>query len=173
MEHSLSKPPPKRRKRESKKREMIAWIERAAPRQIGEPEWEDLLRLLAPISDSYLRRLLRDWATESRVPLAPLVEGVRQESFEALESSLLRLLGEYEQGDAALRLRVRKLVIDAKEHARWALKRAARKEEKSAEKGEMILWMLTWLENPPVFPEWVRLRRIALGQTADAEENRN
>ena len=182
---------------------MIAWIERTAPREIGDPEWQYLLRLLAPISDGYLRRLLRDWARESGVPLAPLVEGVRQESFEALESSLLRLLVEYEQGDAATRSRVRKLVINAKEHARWTLKRAARKEastgptrpsklsetrecpaeaallqelsvvrasssiEKSAEKGEMILWMLTWLENPPVFPEWVRLRRIAIGQMAD------
>jgi hypothetical protein len=152
---------------------MIAWIERTAPRQIGEPEWEALLRLLTPISDGYLRRLLRDWAKGSGVPLTPLVEGVRQESFEVLESSLLRLFEEYEQGDAATRSRVRKLVIDAKEHARFA----GRKEEKSAEKGEMILWMLTWLENPPVFPEWVGLRRITLGQTADPmmdpEEKRN
>jgi hypothetical protein len=23
----------------------------------------------------------------------------------------------------------------------------------------MALWMLTWLENPPLFPQWVRLRR--------------
>jgi len=178
MEANPQSPPPKRQKRESKKRQMIAWIERTAPRQIGEPEWEALLRLLAPISDGYLRRLLRDWAKESGVPLGPLVEGVRQESFGVLESSLLRLLGEYEQGAAATRLRVRKLVIDAKEHARWTSKRAAaRNEEKLAEKGEMILWMLTWLENPPVFPEWVRLRRIALGHMTDPmvdpEEKRN
>ena len=106
---------------------------------------------LDPISGSYLRRLLR----ESGVPLAPLVEGVRQENFEALESSLLRFLQEYERADPAGRLSVRQVVIEAKEHARWA----ARVPEKRAEKEEMALWMLTWLENPPLFPQWVKLRR--------------
>jgi hypothetical protein len=115
-----------------------------------------LLSLLAPVSESYLRRLLRD----SGVPLAPLVEGVRQESFDTLESSLLRLLAEYEPGDAARRTRVRSVVIAAKDHARLA----GRIEGKRAEKEEMVLWMLTWLENPPVFPEWVRLRRAAGGE---------
>ena len=60
-------------------------------------EWAMLHVELAPISGSHLRRLLR----ESGVPLAPLVEGVRQETFEALESSLLSMLQEYERGDAA------------------------------------------------------------------------
>jgi len=106
---------------------------------------------LDPISGSYLRRLLRD----SGVPLSPLVEGVRQETFEALESSLLSMLHEYENGDAAMRASVRRLVIEAKDHARWA----ARKSEKRAEKEEMALWLLTWLENPPLFPQWVRLRQ--------------
>jgi hypothetical protein len=134
-------------------------MERTAPREIGEPEWQALLALLAPISESYLRRLLR----ASGVPLTPLVEGVRQESFDALESSLLRLLAEYERGDAAARSRVRSVAIAAKDHARFAARRAAPGEEKREEKEEMALWILTWLENPPVFPEWVRLRRAAIG----------
>lgn len=138
-----------------KKREIAQWIERTAPREIGEPEWQALIRLLAPISESYLRRLLR----ESGVPLTPLVEGVRQESFDALESSLLRLLHEYEHGDEAARSRVRRVVITAKDHARFA----ARKEDKRSEKEEIALWILTWLENPPVFPDWVQLRRAAIG----------
>jgi hypothetical protein len=145
----------KAKTRESKKNELVAWIGRNNPREIGEPEWQVLLRLLAPVSESYLRRLLRD----SGVTLTPLVEGVRQESFDALESSLLKLLAEYESGGAAVRGRVRRLVIAAKDHARWA----SRKEEFRAAKEEMALWMLTWLENPPVFPEWVRLRRTAMG----------
>jgi hypothetical protein len=145
----------RRTKRESKTRQLAAWIEQTSPRQIGEPEWQALLDLLAPVSESYLRRLLRD----SGVPLTPLVEGVRQESFDALEASLLRLLAEYQQGDAAALSRVRHVVIAAKDHARLA----SRKEEIRAEKEEMILWILTWLENPPVFPEWVRLRRAATG----------
>jgi hypothetical protein len=150
MEPNLKSPP----RKPPKKRELAAWISRTAPRQIGEPEWQALLSLLAPVSESYLRHLLR----ESGVPLAPLVEGVRQESFDALESSLLRLLADYEQGDAAARSRVRRVVIAAKDHARFA----ARKEDIRAEKEEMAMWMLTWLENPPVFPEWVGLRRAAL-----------
>jgi hypothetical protein len=130
--------------------ELAAWILRERPREIGEPEWEALHRVLGPISDSYLRRLLRDAGT----PLTPLVEGVRQESFETLEASLLRLLVEYEHADSLRRLAVRRLVIAARDHARWA----SRKDAKRAEKEEMMLWMLTWLENPPLFPEWVRLR---------------
>ena len=46
---------------------------------------------------------------------------------------------------------VRRLVITAKEHARLA----ARIPSKRPEKEEMILWLTTWLENPPVFREWV------------------
>jgi hypothetical protein len=131
------------------------WIERTAPHEIGETEWESLLSVLAPISESYLRRLLRD----SGVPLTPLVEGVRQESFDTLEASLLGLLAEYERADAVGRLRIRRVVIAAKDHARLA----ARIESKRAEKEEMALWILTWLENPPVFPEWVRMRRAVIG----------
>lgn len=134
-----------------KRADLLRWLERMRPARIGQKEWAMLHVELAPISGSYLRRLLR----ESGVPLAPLVEGVRQESFEALESSLLNLLEEYEQGDIASRTTVRRLVIEAKDHARWA----ARIPAKRAEKEEMALWMLTWLENPPLFPQWVRLRR--------------
>jgi hypothetical protein len=71
---------------------------------------------------------------------------------------LLKLLDEYEHGDAARRTSVRRLMIAAKDHARWA----ARKPEKRAEKEEMALWLLTWLENPPLFRQWIRLRRQAL-----------
>lgn len=146
-------------KRESKKSRLIAWLEQNRPESIGEPEWDALLGMLAPISESYLRRLLRDWAGESGVPMTPMVEGVRQESFDALESSLLKLYAEYEFANAARRSRIRRLVIEAKDHARLA----ARNEERRGEKEEMALWMVTWLENPSVFPEWIRLRRAVIG----------
>lgn len=124
------------------------------PPSIGEREFGQLQQTLAPISENYLRRLLR----ESGVPLDPMIEGVRQATFDDLEVSLLGMLDEYEKGDAARRADVRRLVIVAKDHARWA----ARDETKRNEKDEMILWMITWLENPPVFPEWVKLRRARL-----------
>ena len=140
-----------RKEKPGKRADLARWLERERPARIGEREWARLHVELAPVSGSYLRRLLR----ESGVPLAPLVEGVRQESFEALESSLLTFLQEYERADPAGRTSIRRVVIEAKEHARWA----ARNPEKRAEKEEMALWMLTWLENPPLFPQWVKLRR--------------
>jgi len=136
--------------------ELAGWVSREQPVEIGEPEWQELRRLLAPVPESYLRRLLR----ESGVPLMPRVEGVRQESFTVLESSLMKLLQEYLRGDRASQLAVRRLVIEARTHARWA----SRREDRRAEKQEMMLWMLTWLENPPLFPEWLRLRRLATGE---------
>jgi hypothetical protein len=139
-----------------KRADLARWLERQRPARIGEREWAMLRVELDPISGSYLRRLLR----ESGVPLSPLVEGVRQESFDALESSLLNLLAEYESGDMAMRTTIRRLVIESKDHARWA----ARKSEKRGEKQEMALWMLTWLENPPLFPQCVKLRRQAQGR---------
>ena len=84
-----------------------------------------------------------------------MVEGVRQATLDELEASLLKLLEEYEQRDAAHRMAVRRLVITAKDHARLA----ARIPGKRADKEEMILWLTTWLENPPVFAEWVRMRK--------------
>jgi hypothetical protein len=138
-------------KARTKRADLQLWLERQRPARIGEMEWAMLHVDLAPISGSHLRRLLR----ESGVPLAPLAEGVRQENFEALESSLLSFLQEYERADVAARASLRRVVIEAKEHARWA----ARNPERRSEKQEMALWMLMWLENPPLFPQWVKLRR--------------
>ena len=134
-----------------KRADLLRWLERERPVRIGETEWAVLRAELGNISVAYLRRLLR----ESGVPLAPLVQGVRQETFEALESSLLSLLEEYERSDPPRRQSIRRVVIEAKEHARWA----ARKPERRLEKEEMAMWMLTWLENPPLFPQWVQIRR--------------
>ncbi len=131
--------------------DLARWLERVRPQEVGEAEWDELRRELAPVSESYLRKLLR----ESGVPLAPLVEGVRQESLDALERSLLRMLAEYEGGGRERKALVRRAVITAKDHARLA----ARVEAKRALKEEMILWMVTWLGNPGVFPDWVRLRK--------------
>ncbi len=103
------------------------------------------------MTDRTLRRLLR----ESGWALHPLVEGVRQESFDELGRTLLNLVAEYANSNAGGRQACRDAVITARDHARFALRSAARR----AEKEEMILWMRTWLENPPVFPVWLELRR--------------
>jgi hypothetical protein len=131
-----------------KRTELAAWLADHAPERVGLSEWEEIRQALAPVSGSYLRRLLR----ESGVPLDSLVEGVRQEDLDSLKRSLLALLLEYKSGFAK---EARRLVIEAKDHARFALK-------KHPEKQEMILWMVTWLENPEIFPQWVELRLKAL-----------
>ncbi len=140
--------------RRGKSAELASWLDEHRPARIGEAEFAQLLTALAPVSESYLRKLVR----ECGVPLDAMVEGVRQGTFDDLEASLLKLLEEYKQGDAAHRMAVRRLVITAKDHARLA----ARNPEKRAEKEEMILWLTTWLENPPLFTEWVRIRRTRL-----------
>jgi hypothetical protein len=139
-----------------KSADLTRWLEEHHPAQVGEAEFAALRADLAPVSESHLRRLLR----ECGVPLAPMVEGVRQGTFAELEASLLRLLAEYQSGDPARRMAVRRLVIAAKEHARLA----ARNPSKRPDKEEMILWLNTWLENPPVFREWVNIRRGLAGR---------
>lgn len=131
----------------TKRAKLAEWIAERHPAQIGREDFEQLARELT-ISEGYLRKLLR----HTGVPLAPLVDGVRQSNLEELESTLLTLLAEYQSGDAAHRLAVRRLVITAKDHARWTRKR------------ENLLWLTTWLENPPLFPAWVQLRKQQVGQ---------
>jgi hypothetical protein len=121
---------------------LAAWLAENKPAQIGPEEFEALRQALAPVSESYLRKQLR----ESGAPLAPLIDGVRQGNLDELEASLLALVEEYQSSN---RQAVRKLVITAKDHARWT------------HKDENLLWLITWLENPPLFPEWVRLRKAA------------
>ena len=136
------------------------YLDHRAPGTITDAEWRDLCERFAPASPNYLRRLLRD----SGPPLAPLVEGVRQDSFEHLERTLLALEHEYaEAGATGGRERqraCRRAVIEAKDHARWAIRRVADPEKKTARQ-EMVAWMLVWLEDPPIFPAWVRLRKQA------------
>ena len=47
-------------------------------------------------------------------------------------------------------------------HARLAARSAKTSPEKKTIKEEMIQWMLVWLENPGVFPAWIKLRKQKL-----------
>jgi len=137
---------------------------------VDENEWERICRTFSESSSGYLRRLLR----ESGKPLAPLVEGVRQDNIEELERTLLALEGEYARArDAGNREReytCRQTVILAKEHARLAMRPGSA--EKRRLKREMIAWMQVWLENPQAFPAWLRLRKRTLDNpVAKADES--
>ncbi len=138
---------------------------------IGEAEWRAALAELAPISESYLRDLLR----ATGLPFAQPYAGIRQNSFAALEQDLHDMLQTYRAAlDAADRERARycrRQVIAAKDRARFVASNPKTPPEKRAQKEEMIQWMLVWLENPPVFPAWVEIRKRRPGAYSSSTES--
>ena len=105
-------------------------------------------------------RLLRSAFRDSDLPLHPLVEGVRQDTLDHLARTLLALAAEYEAADLAHRKQLRALVITARQHAAFAARLKPKDED--------ILWLRTWLENPPLFPAWLEIRRRACAHPDDA-----
>ncbi len=140
------------RAKRTKAARLAAYLEEAQPAVIDEAERDRIAAVLGPVSERTLRTLLLNCGC----PLAPLVEGVRQDCFDSLERTLLALSAEYRGGSSEQRRACRAAVIRAKEHARFA---ARRNDALRPEKEEMILWMLTWLENPEIFPMWLEIRR--------------
>jgi hypothetical protein len=136
----------------SKKQTLLEFIAARQITAIGAAEWNAALQSLAPISESYLRRLLHN----TGLPFAQPWAGIRQNSFQVLEQDLLAMLLVYQEavraGDRRLMRDCRRQVIAAKDRARFHA-------EKHPEKPEMIQWMLVWLENPEVFPAWVEIRK--------------
>ena len=126
---------------------------------IGEEEWVEALRTLAPVSESYLRDLLH----ETGLPFAQPYAGIRQKSFAELEHDLRGMLPIYEDamrtGDRQRARYCRRQVIAAKDRARFLAGRPTTSPEKKAQKEEMAAWMLVWLENPAIFPAWVEIRK--------------
>lgn len=141
----------------SKRAQLDAWLQEHQPPQIGEKERDAIRTCLDPVSESHLRRILR----EAGWPLSPAVEGVVQTNLEALARTLTALEQEYAAAERSRRQTLRELVITAKQHARWALERPQSVD--TAMKEEMLLWMQTWLENPELFSRWLRLRRRSAG----------
>jgi hypothetical protein len=143
---------------------MLAWLAGRGWDRISEARAGELKAAFPDCSEEIRRAAL----LESGLALDPLVEGVRQESYERLESTLNALLCQYEaareSGDAPRRQAIRALVIRAKEHAELAAHNSRTHAEKRTEKTEIAAWLRTWLENPPVFPAWVALRKRQLGR---------
>ena len=131
------------------------------PAAITEAVWQDLLRRLAPVSESYLRDLLR----ATGLPFDQPYSGIRQHTFEELEHSLRAMLQVYGDSLAAgQRDRARycrRQVIAAKDRAKFLAVTPRSTPEKRTLKEEMAQWMLVWLENPEVFPAWVEARKKA------------
>ncbi|MBM3773882.1 MAG: hypothetical protein FJW37_01820 [Acidobacteria bacterium] len=147
----------------SKKAGLAGYLRERRPASIGGREWRELLVRLAPVSESYLRKLV----DQSGIPFEQPYAGVRQASFGALEKSLVEMQEAYSaalaEGDRERAQYARSAMIQAKDHARLAARSSRVPPGKRAEKAEMVEWMLVWLDNPEVFPEWARLRRKATG----------
>jgi len=144
------------------KQELREYLEAERPASISGAVWGKLLERFAPVSESYLRDLLRQTGLPFEQPYA----GVRQHTFEELEQSLRDLLVVYAEAAGAAdrdRLRYcRRQVIAAKDRAKFLAANPNTPAEKQAEKSEMAQWMLVWLENPEVFPAWVDARKRAM-----------
>jgi hypothetical protein len=137
-------------------------LEAARPTVISEALAEELREAVGQSSDRMWRQLLH----ECGVPMVPLIEGVRQDDFLKLERTLLALAQEYMRAatwnDLPGKRRCRQFVIQAKDHARLTARNEKVAESRRAEKAEMALWMLTWLENPEIFELWLPLRKKQL-----------
>ena len=133
------------------------------PPAITETVWQNLLMRLAPVSESYLRELLR----ETGLPFEQPYAGVRQHTFEELEQSLRELEQVYAEallrGNRERARYCRRQVIAAKDRARFLAGNPRTPPEKQTQKEEMVQWMLVWLGNPMLFPAWVEARKRATG----------
>jgi len=146
----------------SLKQQFREYLAAEQPARITESVWRGLLARLAPVSESYLRELLRDTGLPFDQPYA----GIRQHTFEELESSLREMLEVYraanDAGDRERARYCRRQVIAAKARAKLLVKRNPAKEE-------MAQWMLVWLENPEVFPARgeARKKQVGAGMATD------
>jgi Ni/Co efflux regulator RcnB len=143
----------------SVKQSLREYLAQNQPAAITERIWEQLLQHLAPVSESYLRDLLRDTGLPIEQPYA----GIRQHTWEELEQSLREMQQIYADAmtsGARERARYcRRQVIAAKDRARFLARGARLAPDKRETKEEMAQWMLVWLENPEVFPAWVDARK--------------
>ena len=151
-------------KSNSVKHRFREYLEAGHPPAITEAVWNALLLRLAPVSESYLRELVRSTGLPFDQPFA----GIRQHTFEELEQSLREMHEVYAEADAAgnrERMRYcRRQVIGAKDRAKFLAKNPTTPPEKKAQKEEMAQWMLVWLESPDVFSAWVDARKRAMAE---------
>ncbi|MEO8371259.1 MAG: hypothetical protein ABI806_18890 [Candidatus Solibacter sp.] len=143
------------------KQQLREYLAGRQPAAITEEIWAELMMRLAPVSESYLRDLLR----ATRLPFDQPYSGIHQHSFQELEESLTGMLQVYLNSVAAGnrdRARYcRRQVIAARDRAKFLATTPRTTEDKRSEKEEMAQWMLVWLENPEVFPAWVEARKKA------------
>jgi hypothetical protein len=138
----------------TKQAQLTAYVRQRGWTRIGESEWRELRAALPDISET----TIRDSGLEIDAPWC----GVRQHTLDDLQRSLDDFTAVY-QSRPDLHSYCRALVIEAKDHARFASRSPRVDEAKRVLKAEMLEWMLVWLGDPGVFPAWSELRRARLG----------
>lgn len=142
---------PVRRARPGKKQAVLDFAAARGWQSLGEAEWNELRRALPDVSPAVIQ--------QSGLAIEAPWRGVRQHTFEELESSL-RDFSEVYAARPDLRRFCRDQVIAAKDRAKWLASREAAGEETRQRKAIMAEWMLIWLGDPAIFPAWLdALRR--------------
>ena len=120
---------------------------------------------LAPVSESYLRELLRATGLPFEQPYA----GIRQHTFEELEQSLREMLAVYTEataaGDRERARYCRRQVIAAKDRARFLARKPAHRAGKAGAKrrdGCSGCWC-GWKTPKSSPPGWTARKRVATG----------
>ncbi|MGI8991260.1 MAG: hypothetical protein ACR2I2_16980 [Bryobacteraceae bacterium] len=134
---------------------------------IGREEWTELRRDLPSIAENFLREALR----ESGIEVAQPYRGIRRKSLDDLETSLLDMQRVYANAPELSPI-CRKIVIQAKDRARFAARNPKIDASQRELKEEMLRWMLVWLDDPSMFQPWVRLRKKQLNQIDRLDRDR-
>ncbi|MBA3974015.1 MAG: hypothetical protein C0504_07330 [Candidatus Solibacter sp.] len=147
---------------------ILGWLEARKPALVDRATAEAIRREVGEVSGHTFRHALM----ESGYRLDPMVEGINQSTLEDLARTLLQLAAMYQTAAKPERAEMRAMVMESKRHARFAAASKKLDKERRKEKQEMLLWISTWIENPPLFAGWLNLRLAmrAAGSGADQSE---
>lgn len=130
----------------TKKQRVLDFAEARGWTRIGESEWDELRRAMPDVSVSAIQ--------QSGLPIDAPWCGVHQHTFEDLEKSLSEFSAIYESRPD-LRQFTRQQVIAAKDRAKFLAARNTADAETRTRKAAMAEWMLIWLGDPALFPNWL------------------
>jgi hypothetical protein len=115
-------------------------------KRIGASEWAELRSALQDVSVSVIQ--------QSGLPMDAPWCGVHHHTFEDLEKSLREFSAIYESRPD-LRQFSRQQVIAAKDRAKFLAAQNTLDAETRVRKAAMAEWMLIWLGDPALFPDWL------------------
>ncbi len=153
---------------------VLRYLEERRPTSVDEgvlssiaAEIRSTLRRGTPVSRSYLLQVLATTTVEISRSLGGLPVDLRHRvhfgDADRAAATLLEMQREYaaarDSGDRERAWGVRRAVRQAKDRLRLVLRRPSFSVDKRAEKEELLVWFLVWLENPEVFAPWLKLRR--------------